>query len=127
MAEYTFRAAGAITIGQAVVITTAGTVDHTGAVTDITIGVALSAAAAAGDYVTVQLSGVTEEAICVASAAITAGARVTGDAAGAITALGTAAAQTYGVLGVAVDSAAGAGSTIRVNIKPQSWTKPAAA
>lgn len=106
--EITFVAASAITGGQVVYMTAAGTVATTTAATDAVLGVA-AFDAGTGDNVTVYCEGVHE---LTASGSITAGATVASAASGQVAAFG--AGTNYAqVFGRAITSASN-GAKVRV-------------
>jgi hypothetical protein len=90
--------------------TTAGRVVVTSAITDLAVGVALVAADAAGDQLSVQTFGVAK---CVASGAITLGDQVMPTSSGSGKVV-TAAGATAKSLGVALQAAAADGDIIEV-------------
>jgi hypothetical protein len=104
-----FKAGAAIGINRAVILDSASnTVIAASAITDLVIGIALEAAAAAGDLVPVQVFG---KAKVVASAAIAVGAQLmpTGSGSGKVA---TAAGATAKSMGVALQAAGADGDVI---------------
>lgn len=93
---------------------TAGQVVVTTAITEAVVGVATIAAAAAGDQVTVQYSGVAK---CVASAAISLGAQVMPTVSGSGK-VATAAGATAVSCGIALEAATADGDVISVLLRP---------
>ncbi len=118
-APLSFLAGGVVGINRVVKMSAANTVVVSTAIAENCVGVARNAAAA-GELVTVQTSGIAK---CVAKEAISVGGQVMAYAAEAGK-IGAAAGATAVVIGIAMEEATADGDTIAVLLSMPSTDRP---